>query len=569
MVFRSLIYLSWGRRLILLSWFLTKIVSEFPDSVEKVTANITKVIVAQYHQSTIDKTRKRDAKGKREKQKKGWRDDVDDENKGGNEYTGQTHHHHTLVDIFGHDILTQFEKTEKEGKVYCLDIGTGASAIFSLLASRVFSWNCLATDINPASIHHAESNVNANTRKLTDMSRSDVNIIDVIDTADVVDVVDTTEVIDTVDVRDTINDGDNVRHITQTTVTNQELSTPLSIYPTISSNDNKMNKLNYNITSEYDWFTTSSSCPHPDDQLSTTQIELRLVHKDIDMNKYPILKGVLRGFDTLPSTFLQDNGLEPYLPEAREISETFQLSVCNPPFFSTDRLLSNKSIYGDIDNSCGTNIGVNTDIHTDNDIDNVNDDGNNNDIDIFQDTYVVGSSKRRKLEIQPQEACFPGGEVAFITQYIDECIQNPTVIQWHTTMLGLVSSINPIIEYLQSLEVLNRVCISMSESSHIHLMSPILERLEERVTAESTSTKKSLNEEDNNPKRSRDMDNTGLKTTLKYKINYPLIIQYTFQVGKQTRYALGWSFCPILYSTVLQYPVLYSKLLQILNIQSL
>ncbi|KAJ5247815.1 hypothetical protein N7468_002798 [Penicillium chermesinum] len=49
----------------------------------------------------------------------------------------------------------------------------------------------------------------------------------------------------------------------------------------------------------------------------------------------------------------------------------------------------------------------------------------------------------------PVEMITPGGEVAFVTRMIDESLQLRDRIQWYTSMLGSLSSLNPLIETLQ------------------------------------------------------------------------------------------------------------------------
>lgn len=48
------------------------------------------------------------------------------------------------------------------------------------------------------------------------------------------------------------------------------------------------------------------------------------------------------------------------------------------------------------------------------------------------------------------EMVTPGGEVAFVSRMIDESVTLKTRIQWYTSMLGKLSSVNKVVEKLKS-----------------------------------------------------------------------------------------------------------------------
>ena len=58
-----------------------------------------------------------------------------------------------------HDLLSE-EKIE--GKIKGIDIGVGANAIYPILASRIYDWKMLGTDIEEKSIKAARENISAN-----------------------------------------------------------------------------------------------------------------------------------------------------------------------------------------------------------------------------------------------------------------------------------------------------------------------------------------------------------------------------------------------------------------------
>ncbi|MBE0484380.1 MAG: 23S rRNA (adenine(1618)-N(6))-methyltransferase RlmF [Bacterioplanes sp.] len=65
---------------------------------------------------------------------------------------GRADYIHHIADLIGH------EKSD----VRLLDIGTGASGIYPLLACQIYGWHCVGTDINPQSLHNVTHLINAN-----------------------------------------------------------------------------------------------------------------------------------------------------------------------------------------------------------------------------------------------------------------------------------------------------------------------------------------------------------------------------------------------------------------------
>lgn len=366
--------------------------------------------------------------------------------------------------------------------VHCMDIGTGASAIFSLLTSRLFGWTVLATDIDPISLSHADKNIAAN----------------------------------------------STSH-----------ATSLQIVSTLS-NDQSLSEESPPIASEIHGhevrkFYTEESRPISKALFTSGQITTRLSKSQLETSTNashpltstaiaPIFRSVLRGFGEIPGTFWEESGLSSSDSETREIMEIFDVCVCNPPFFDLDRLLAKP-------NKTKTEYTENSSISF-----------------LSRDEYCVeGVSKRRSLAITPSEACCEGGEVGFVTRMIDEATLAPVNIKWFTSMLGLQSSIKPIVAYLTSEKTILTAIANMPENLlPFTLELPIIQRL----------TKEQEREEALKDGRALKSHGSSIAA-----IQYPIVKTYSYTQGQQTRYAIAWSFCPVFYSLVKKNPLIYAKMM--------
>ncbi|WP_396586536.1 23S rRNA (adenine(1618)-N(6))-methyltransferase RlmF [Bermanella sp. R86510] len=72
---------------------------------------------------------------------------------------GRVDYIHYLADLLKE---TNNNKPVFNGKVTALDIGTGASCIYPILACKTYGWSMLASDIDPVSIESAEKIIAAN-----------------------------------------------------------------------------------------------------------------------------------------------------------------------------------------------------------------------------------------------------------------------------------------------------------------------------------------------------------------------------------------------------------------------
>jgi 23S rRNA (adenine1618-N6)-methyltransferase len=66
---------------------------------------------------------------------------------------GRVDYIHYVADLLGVEEL-QETRSSSSAFVKMLDIGTGANGIYSLLASRVYGWDCTASDIDPYSLEN-------------------------------------------------------------------------------------------------------------------------------------------------------------------------------------------------------------------------------------------------------------------------------------------------------------------------------------------------------------------------------------------------------------------------------
>ncbi|WP_437918819.1 23S rRNA (adenine(1618)-N(6))-methyltransferase RlmF [Sphingobacterium sp. LRF_L2] len=72
---------------------------------------------------------------------------------------GRTDYVHYLADLLATD---QEGNIPKGDKVRILDIGTGSSCIYPILGQRIYQWSFVATDIEEATLQHAQNTLKSN-----------------------------------------------------------------------------------------------------------------------------------------------------------------------------------------------------------------------------------------------------------------------------------------------------------------------------------------------------------------------------------------------------------------------
>jgi len=73
---------------------------------------------------------------------------------------GRVDYIHHIADLLGFNALNNSITSNTTPQL--IDIGTGASGIYTLLASSIYDWNCLGSDINPAALDNVNEILKSN-----------------------------------------------------------------------------------------------------------------------------------------------------------------------------------------------------------------------------------------------------------------------------------------------------------------------------------------------------------------------------------------------------------------------